>query len=656
MQLYRSFAKWMAIRLHRKQKLQQSLRWYSRWGSDKMTSSEAVDYAGLLHDAGQSEKAVGKLTELLTKSPVPHAYERRAHIYNELGKEEEAIADLNEAIRLNPEPYIYWYTRAISHHDRGQYEEAVEDFKQALLRREDSKSSTYYELGNVYMKMGRFAEAEACYREAVSNPLKAIPHYYYRQAQALEQLNQLSEAHAVLQEGIQLQERWSKLGDQGAAMLKERTNYSHAAVNSFIKGAQDDYGFLAYEAKLLEAQGELEQAINAINKALTLNEDSAELQLRKGTLLRQQGQYPEAIEALGKLNDSNPLWLPAYMELSTTYRMKGDQAEAVHTLLEAKRHFPEHTVVRYWLVDAYKEASLTEEAWDESQALTEMEPGDPLNWKQRGELAIDADRYAEADEAYTKALALEESADYYMRRSFARYMEDRYEEAMMDIQAAVKLDESILKESKTAFALGELYVGMENWELAEHEFSRALALEPENPHIYDRRARCRFAANKIDDALEDCNRGLQLDPAKARLTWLRGLIQYRLDDHEAALVDSLTYSELLPEDPQGHYNLGLVYNQLDRHDEAIASFTKVLELNPFEAQAYLERASLWYHHSFDRVRATDDLAQWLLYAGGGEGDGDRFTLLNDVRGFDDEMRERAKEQFLLLYGNSRYLS
>jgi tetratricopeptide (TPR) repeat protein len=235
-------------------------------------------------------------------------------------------------------------------------------------------------------------------------------------------------------------------------------------------------------------------------------------------------------------------------------------------------------------------------------------------------------------------------------------MADRYEEAMMDIQSAVKLDESIMKLSKTAYALGELYIGMENWALAEAEYSRALALEPNNAQLYDRRARCRFAADRLADALQDCNRGIQLDPTNTRLTWLRGLIHYRLDDYEAALVDSLTYSTLLPEDSQGHYNLGLIYNHLDRQDEAIASFTKVLELNPFEAQAYLERASLWYHHSFDRVRATDDLAQWLLYAGGETAEADRFTLLNDVRGFDDEMRERAKEQFLLVYGSSRYLS
>ncbi len=656
MVLVKSIARWMAKRLHKRQKLERSLRWYERWGLDKMTLDEQVDYAGLLHDNGNSERAVDVLTSLLHKSAIPHAYERRAHIYNEMGKEEEAIADLNEAIRLDPEPYIYWYTRAISHYDRGEYDLSVDDFKEALNRREDSKASTYYELGNVYMKLGNFDDAEASYAQASANPAKAIPHYYYRRSQALEQLNRVDEALAVLSHGIELQERWFMLSDRGAAMLKERTNYSHAAVASFIKGSQEEFGFRLFESKLLEDQGELEGSLASLDKALLLSPNAAEVQLRKGCLLRQLDRYSESVEVLNRVKDNNPVWLPAYMELSTTYRMKGMHEAAIQVLQASRQHFPDHTVVRFWLADAYREAGQLKEASKESLELIEMEPEDPLNWKQRAELSIDQDQYEEADAAYTQALQLEETADYYMRRSFSRYMADRYEEAMMDIQSAVKLDESIMKESKTAYALGELYFGMGNWELAEAEYSRALALEPDNSQIYDRRARCRFAADRLNDALEDCNKGILIDASNARLTWLRGLIQYRLDDHEAALIDSLTYSELLPDDSQGHYNLGLIYNHLDRHDEAIASFTKVIELNPFEAQAYLERASLWYHHSFDRVRATDDLAQWLLYAGGETTEGDRFALLNEVQGFDDEMRERAKEQFLLVYGSSRYLS
>lgn len=654
--MYKMFAKWMARRLPTKQKLKQSLRWYDRWGSKTMTSGELVDYAGLLHENGNSEEAIKVLGELLKKNEHPHAYERRAHIYNELGMEAEALVDLNEAIRLDPAPYIYWYTRAISHHDRGEFELAVNDFKQALTRRVDSKASTYYELGNVYVKMDKYLEAEACYSQATANPDKAIPHYYYRQSQALEHMNKLEPALVVLRKGIELLERWMKLSDQGASILKERTNYSYAAVASFIKGAKDEHGFRLYESKLLEAIGELEQSLAAVNKALVLSPDAAELQLRKGILLRQLERFPEAIEILKQLREKNPLWLHAYMELSTTYRMLEMYGETIQTLEAAKEHFPDHTVVRFWLADAYRDGASPERAMEENRLLTDMEPEDPLNWKQCAEIAIDRDQYKEADEAYSKALMLEESADYYMRRSFSRYMIDRYEEAMLDIQSAVKLDGSLMKQSKTAYALGELYVGMENWPLAEAEYSRALALEPENSLIYDRRARCRFAADRLTDALEDCNRGLHLDMTNARLIWLRGLIHYRLDEHEAALVDSLTYTKLLPDDSQGHFNLGMIYNHLDRHDDALASFSKVIELNPFEALAYLERASLWYHHFFDRSRATDDLVQWLLYAGGERSEGDRFALLNEVRGFNDEMRERAMEQFRLLYSSSRYLS
>lgn len=646
----------MARRLHGQRKLKESLRWYAMGGTAGMTPEELTEYADLLHDSGKSEEAVALLTRLLDKGAHAQAYERRAHIYNELGKEAAAIADMDAAIRLDPEPYIYWYTRAISYHDLGNYEQAVQDFKEALKRRENSKSSTYYELGNVYMKMGKFDDARESYERALDDRVKAIPHYYYRLAQALEKLHREREAGAVLREGIALQDEWFALADEGAELLKSRSNYSPTAIASFIKGAHEEYGFRMFESRLLEADGRPEEALVSIERALARYPDSSDLQLRQGVLLRKLNRHEEAIGVLRRLKERNPVWLAGYMELCTAYRLEGHFEQAVAVLQEAKLHFPDNPVVRYWLVDAYREADKLQLALEENRLLTELEPGDSLNWKQRAELNIDSDNYDEAEQAYTKALELDKTADYYMRRSFVRYMKDRHEEAMLDVQEAIALDESLLKESKTAYALGELYVGMENWALAEAEFSRAMALEPDNVQVYDRRARCRFAAEQLEGALEDCNRGLQLDPGNVRLTWLRGLIHYRLEDHDAALRDSISYSRLLPDDPQGHYNLGLVYNQLDRYDDAIDSFTKVLEINPFEAQAYLERASLWYHHSFDRVRAVDDLAQWLLYAGGERGERERFAMLGDLRGFDDDMRERAKEQYLQVYGSSRYLS
>ena len=84
---------------------------------------------------------------------------------------------------------------------------------------------------------------------------------------------------------VKLQEQWSETGDQGGSIMKERTNYSHAAVASFIKGAQEEFGFRLFESKLYEARGEIEEALASVEIALRSFAGSAELQLRRGTLL-----------------------------------------------------------------------------------------------------------------------------------------------------------------------------------------------------------------------------------------------------------------------------------------------------------------------------------------------------------------------------------
>ncbi|MFC5403635.1 tetratricopeptide repeat protein [Cohnella soli] len=650
------FARWMATRQHKRQKLMSALRWYVRWGEERMTAEEKINYAVLLHDVGQSDRALALLDSVLDNGDYAHAYERRAHIYNEQGREQEAIADMDQAIRIDSTPYIYWYTRAVAQHNLGRYEEAVDDFKEALRRRDDSKASTYYELGNVYMRMGRVSEALDNYSQATADPDKVIPHYYYRLSQALEQSDRLPEALQAIETGIRLHDEWCALEDKGAALLKERTNYSASAAASFVASADDEYGFRPYCARLLEAAGKLDEAVRVIEQTLVYYPDEPELQVRRGSLIRDTGRLPDAAEAFKQVVDRKPSFLPAYMELATTHRMTGDYKMMVDTLLAAKERYPEHTVVRYWLADAYREHGKLELAKIENDQLAELEPDDPLNWKQQAEIAIDGERYGDADEALTRSIALDDTADARMRRSFSRYMAGRYEEAMMDIQEAVRLDESLLQMSKTAYAMGELFVGMDNWELADQQFTRAIELEPNNAQLFERRARGRFSEGRLEGAETDCNQGLLIDPNHAGLNWLRGLIRYRMDDYAGALADSLAYAALAPEDAQGYHNLGLIYSQLDRNDDAINAFSKAIELQPFEAQAYLERATIAYRYSFDRVQAADDLAQWLLYTGGEPIKGDRFALLAEVPGIDDDMRERVKEQFLLRYGGNRYLS
>ncbi|GIO11458.1 hypothetical protein J19TS2_10130 [Cohnella xylanilytica] len=646
-------ARWMAARYRKRGKAERSLAWYAAIGENRMTPAQRLEYAELLHELGRPERALRALDGL----ELPDAYARRALIHHDAGREREAIDDLSEAIRLAPASGYYRYSRAVSLSGIGRFEEAIADMKEAIARSADGQRvSAQYELGCIFLRADRYEEAAETLGLAAASPDYALPLYRFRHAQALEGAGSDAEALEAIRLAAAAQSRLRQTRDQGETFIRERTGYSETAVRTLMAIIDSECGFRLKEAQLLEKAGRREEALEAIESGLLDYPDEEDLLLRSGALNRELGRLEASADVLETVRSRNPDRLAAYMELGATYRKMERWPEAIEALREAIGRFPNQTVARFWLVDVFRDAGMAAEAKAASKELTEIEPDDPLNWKQKAELAIDAGRFDEADAAYSAALSLEDSAEYYLRRSYSRFMAERYEDALLDLNQALERDESLRGESKTAYAMAELYAGMGNRELAEEEYGRAIRLEPDNAHLYERRAQCRFDGGRLDEALEDCRAGLALDSANVRLIWLSSFIHWSRGDAEEALSGALDYVRLMPEDEQGHYNLALIYSRMGLQDDAIRSLGRALELSPFEPRLYLERASIYYHHLFDRTRAAEDLAHWLLYTGTERPEDDRLGRLAELEGFDDEMRERAKEKFLGGFGLSRYLS
>ncbi|CAM3869798.1 tetratricopeptide repeat protein [Cohnella lubricantis] len=657
MRIRSSWSRWMAARQRRRGRSRQSLRWYERLGESRMKPEEKIDYARLLQELDRPGAALRMLDDWIADHPHPDAYACRAAIYQDIGRDREAVLDLTEAIRLHPAPGIYWYRRALAHNALGDVEQAVFDMQEAVKRAEGARmASAYYELGCIYLRANRSEEAIEAFDRVLSMTEYALPLHRFRLGEALEDAGRRTEALAAVRTAAEEQSLIRRSGDLGEAFLRERTNYSETAVHTLMAVIDSEYGFRMKESQLLEEAGRTEEAIGAIALALQDYPEEEDLLLRQGALLRLAKQLEASASVLKSLNRRNPDRLAAYLELFATYRAQEKWREAIETLRTALERHPNQTVIHFWLVDGYRDSGALTEAWALSLELTRLEPEDPMNWRQQGELAIDLHQFAEADEALTKALALAESAECYLRRSFARYMADRFEEAHMDLQAAIEMDPKLQDQAKTAYAAAEIYMGMDNRELAEQEYGRAIRLEPGNPHLFERRAQCRFGMKRLQEALDDCRAGLALDPGHLRLIRLQGFIHWRLDEYEAALHDLQHYIRKAPKDEQGHRDLATIYSRLNMYDEAVSALNRALEISPFEAPLYLDRASLFYHHLFERGRASDDLAQWLLYAGGDKPQNDRFTMLGELAGFDDDLREDAKEKYLNGYGSSRYLS
>ncbi|THF79495.1 tetratricopeptide repeat protein [Cohnella fermenti] len=656
MRLGAAWARWMAARLRKHGKPEQSLAWYGRIGERRMTEHDRLDYADLLIERDRAAEAIRILGAAIASANRPGALLKRALAYNDIGREREAIRDLDEAIRQEPEAAIYWYTRAISLSNLREYEAAAESMERALERcGEEARASMGYELACICLRLEQVDRAVRLLERVVAQEKFVIPLHRFRYAEALEAAGREAEAIAELRKAVREQSRLRLSQDRGAAFLLERTGYSDAAIRTLMAIADAEYGFRMKESQLLEKAGMMSEALETIEAGLKEYPGEELLLLRQGVLLRQSGREEEAIAKLCELVEANPDSFSSRMELILTYRRLERWDAAVSALNETLKRHPGHSVVRYWLVDVLRDSGQPEAALRMSLALTQEEPGDPLNWKQRAELFIDAEQYGEADEAYTKAISLDGSADYYMRRSFSRYMDRRYEAAMLDVQEAMKLEPALQEDSKTAYALAELYSGMNNHALAEEEYERAIRLESDNPRLYERRAIARMNAGKYAAAIEDCRAGLALVPDHARLIWMLSCLHWELGEYEAALTEARHYARLVPDDEQGMLHLAAIHSNLRQYDEAIRAMDRAIELEPFRARLYLERASLYYHHRFDRLRAAADLSEWLLYSAAERPEDDPLSLLDELDGFDDEMRERVMERYAGDGGSGRYL-
>jgi len=94
------------------------------------------------------------------------------------GRPDEAIGYLNKGIRLNPFP-AYWYFTMLgrSYMQKGQYEEALTEFKKALHRSPDALTNHRY-LTAIYVLLDRQEEAEAAAKKVLElHPSFSVKRY-----------------------------------------------------------------------------------------------------------------------------------------------------------------------------------------------------------------------------------------------------------------------------------------------------------------------------------------------------------------------------------------------------------------------------------------------------------------------------------------------
>jgi eukaryotic-like serine/threonine-protein kinase len=196
------------------------------------------------------------------------------------------------------------------------------------------------------------------------------------------------------------------------------------------------------------------------------------------------------------------------------------------------------------------------------------------------------DSYRQAKDYFEQAIALDSNyaqayaglADAYQFLG-AFDLPDRkenYNKAKSAYKRALELDPTSAEAHASAGLAAMNYDW--DWQLAEQELRRAIALNPNEALFYDWYAEYLMAVGRTSESIDNIERARELDPFSVIINSDVGKLLYlgrRYDEAEAQLKETLRMD---PNFFQAHYLLGIVYLMKQRFDEAIAEF-KIGEVN-----------------------------------------------------------------------------
>jgi tetratricopeptide (TPR) repeat protein len=180
--------------------------------------------------------------------------------------------------------------------------------------------------------------------------------------------------------------------------------------------------------------------------------------------------------------------------------------------------------------------------------------------------------------------------DARMALSAAYAEQDRYEEAMAQCQAVLRLDAHHLGAINQ---LGEILVRIGAHERAHEEFDRALHLAPDHIDTLMNRGRLRSQKGRYTEAEQDFKRVLELDPANAQACLQTGILYARRGLYIRAIQE---FEQALTHDPasaEAYFQLGKTYDHLERYDEAIRMFEDLARLYPEHQRVYWHLGMLY---------------------------------------------------------------
>ena len=365
---------------------------------------------------------------------------------NDLETAEESI---KKAIQLwDDEPH--WY--ALAAEMTPDYSRAIEYYQKAI-ELEPEYGGHFLALGKRHLHAKQALPALKSLEKAISINPDHVDAWIQR-ALAKRALHKYSEALDSINQAIALAPEHKEARKTAATLSFENGNYrvSEKHLVSLLGQNPHDTDLMALFARTLTAQKQYEQAFRVIDKAISLEEDSMELEIQRATMVKQVEGPSAAIDELRIIGSRYPDCYPLVVELVATLSEAGEMDQAIRTAQEVLVN-EENGYTREQKADLYlttgrllrKSGQLDQAVHHLHQATGLVEPN-YLAVLELGRVHHDRRQYETALEQIDKAISIEpdEAEAYYHA---GRVLKDlkRFDQAERMLRRASKLAPNDLK-------------------------------------------------------------------------------------------------------------------------------------------------------------------------------------------------------------------
>lgn len=482
---------------------------------------------------------------------------RLYRLNNESAKAEEVF---KKALNVEPGSKSALNYLAQLYSDEGAHEEAIE-----LLQRipeNERDASTLGMLGLAYLQAHDFGEALAAYEKALAQEPEnqKIRRYY---AEALLYSGKTEAARAELQKILKADSEDGSTYLRLAQVDRQEGRFDQARKE--LERAKtllpDDPEPRYQQALLEEAVGNEDKAIEILRGLLKQSEKAdrqytiaeannrATFLERLGVIYRTQEKFDQALEAfkqivaLGKSQEARGEGL-----IIETLRLNHQPGRALEEANAAVQKYPKERSLILLRASLLGEQGRVDEATQQLQGLLKGTRADREAYLAIAQVYSQARRYAEAEEAVRKALALSPKTE--------------------DQEYAL-------------FLLGSIYERQKKYDSAEEQFKKVLAVNPLNAAaanylgylLADRGVR-------LEESVKYIQKALQIEPNNGAFLDSLGWAYYKMNRFDLAEAPLEKAARLVSNDPTILEHLGHLYLRLGRQQQAEEQWERALTAWP----------------------------------------------------------------------------